>query len=101
MTNTTTRTTYLPPEPWVEGFILQRVEGRSDDPAWPYGEMMVRESLRSFDYRLRLAASKMEHEGYDKFDLTVIYSDGNQARMRLDLDRDFTSLREHFPYLYR
>lgn len=99
----TTKTTdcYSPRTVWAEGFIMTRAEGRTDDPIWPCGDTMVRESMRSFEYRLRLAALKLDHDGYDKFDLTVIYSDGNQARMRLDLDRDFTSLREHFPYLYR
>lgn len=85
---------------WVEGFIMTRAEGRTDDPIWPCGDAMVRESLTAFDYRLRLAASKMDHAGYDKFDLTVIYSDGEQQRLRFDLYREFTSLRCAFPTLY-
>lgn len=90
---------YLPPTTWVEAFILTRAEGRTDDPIWPVGGTAVRESLHQFDALLRLASSKMEHAGYDKFDLTVVYSDGEQARLRFDLDCEFTSLREHFPTL--
>lgn len=97
--DTTTTDCYSPRTVWVEGFILTRAEGRTDDRHWPVGRTLVRESLRQFDDLLRLVASKLKHDGYDKFDLTVIYSDGEQKRLRLDLDRDFHSMREHFPTL--
>ena len=92
---------YSPRSTWVEGFILTRAEGRADDKYWPVGRTMVRESLREFDYYLHLAASKLEHEGYDKFDLTAIYSDGERRCMGFGLDREFITLREHFPTLFR
>jgi hypothetical protein len=92
---------YSPRTVWVEGYILTRAEGRATDKYWPLGRTLVRASLHQFDDLLRLAASKLEHAGYDKFDLVVVYSDGEQQRLRLDLDRDFHSLREHFPSLYR
>lgn len=92
---------YAPRTVWAEGYILTRAEGRATDRYWPLGRTLVRESLHQFDDLLRLAASKLEHAGYDKFDLTVVYSDGEQQRLRFDLDREFTSLREHFPTLYQ
>ena len=88
------------PEPWIEGYILTRAEGRTDDAEWPVGNSMVFERITSrIDDRLRRAAKIIGHNGYDKFDLEVIYSDGDRVRLRLDLDNKFTSLGDYFPTL--
>jgi hypothetical protein len=103
MNTDTTTDCYSPRTVWAEGFILTRAEGRTDDRRcrrWPVGRTRVRESLRQFDGMLRLVASKLERDERDEFGLTVVCSDGEQLRLSFDLDRDFHSLREHYPTLY-
>ena len=89
-------------EPWIEGYILTRAEGRADDPEWPVGHTVVCEHLGSrIDFRLRRAAQALTHAGYDKFDIEVVYSDGDRVRLRLDLDRDFSRITDSLPTLSR
>lgn len=88
-------------EIWIEGFIITRAEGRTDDKFWPVGRTMVSETLSFIDVRLKLAAQNITHLGYDKFDLVVVYSDGDQQRLRVDVDRNFLGIRAYYPSLYR
>ena len=88
---------------YIAGYTLTRAEG--DDPEWPVGLCQVYAAwpsdIEHMDAALRRVAGAIEHAGYDKFDLEVIYSDGSRCTLRLDVDRDFTRVYDLYPSLNR
>jgi len=94
---------------YIAGYTLTRAEGRADDPAWPVGECRVYGAqtphgppmVQHMDADLQRVTWHIEHAGYDKFDLEVIYSDGSRCTLRLDVDRKFTRLYDVYPSLNR
>jgi hypothetical protein len=90
------------PEAHVIGYVVQRAEGRVDDPVWPCGEAMLSEHLNGINRRLgRVAETLEDRGGYDKFDILVHYSDGDVDRLRLDLSASFESIWAELPTLSR
>ena len=90
---------------YIAGYSVTRAEGRTDDPEWPVGLCHVyaawKSEIEHMDAALRRVADAIEHAGYDKFDLEVIYSDGSRCTLRLDVDRDFTRVYDLYPSLNR
>ena len=91
---------------YIAGYSVTRAEGRTDDPEWPVGECIVfpawsRADIDTMDAALRRVADAIEHAGYDKFDLEVIYSDGSRCTLRLAVARAFTRVYDLYPSLNR
>lgn len=75
----------------VIAVILVRAEGRTDDLYWAPGQARAFSGpycLPEAEDTLSAVARRIDHPGYDKFDIEFVMEDGSRSQGRIDVHKD-------------